>query len=315
MNKAAWASFWLLGMIWGASFLLISIGVEEMSATQLVLIRIVIAAIGLNAVRHYRGYSLPRDWPTIRALVIIGLGNATIPYTLISLSEQNISSGMAAVLQSTAAFFSLITAHLVFADERMNKQKVMGLFVGFAGVVILSSETISGGKIDKPMLLGFLGMIGASLCYATFTVYSRKVIKQDIKPVVVSSTVFMSAAVFAVIFVIFEPLLGGRAFVPLHQLPSHVLWAAFLLGFTNTFIAYLFFYFIVSELGAFKAVMVTYIVPVIGLILGVIVLEETVTVSMLAGAATIMTGIAVINLRPKALLKIRSIRTQKAKRI
>jgi drug/metabolite transporter (DMT)-like permease len=311
LNKPAWASFWLLGIVWGASFLLISVGIEEMSATQLVLIRTTIAAIGLNAVRRYRGYSLPRDWPTIRALIIIGIGNATVPYTLIALSEQNISSGMAAVLQSTAAFFSLITAHLAFADERMDKQKVMGLFVGFAGVVILSSDTISGGKVDKPMLLGVLGMVATSLCYSIFTVYSRKVIKRDIKPVVASSTIFMSAAIFSVVFVILEPIFGGRAFVPLNQLPDHVLLAAFMLGFTNTFIAYLFFYFIVKELGAFKSVMVTYIVPVVGLILGVVVLDEVVTTSMLMGATMIMMGIAVINVRPKLLFNRRPIKTQK----
>ena len=109
-----------------------------------------------------------------------------------------------------------------------------------------------------------------------------------------------------------EPLLGGRAFIPLHQLPPHVLRAAFMLGFTNTFIAYLFFYFVVSELGAFKAVMVTYVVPVIGLILGVLVLEETVTASMLAGAAMIMTGIAVINLHPRILFNRKPVIVQKA---
>ena len=306
MNKPAWAAFWILGAIWGSSFLLIRVGVEDMSATQVVLIRTVIAAVGLNVVRKWRGYAIPRDWVTIRAMVMIGVGNATIPYTLISLSEQNISSGMAAVLQATASLFSLIIAHLAFADERINRPKVVGLGVGFLGVILLSSEAISGGKIDRPMLLGQLAMIGASLLYAIFAVYSRKVIRRNIEPIVVSSTSFIASAMCAVLFVILEPMLGGRAFIPFSDLPTRTVQAVLLLGFLNTFIAYLFFYFIIRELGAFRAVMVTYVVPVIGLILGVLVLSEIVTGAMLAGAAMILMGIAIINVRIDALFNRRS---------
>src|SRR3972149_4562565 len=78
LNKPAWTSFWLLGTIWGSSFLLIRIGVENIPATEVVFIRIVIAAVGLNFVRYLRGFSLPTDWRTLRALAIIGLGNATV---------------------------------------------------------------------------------------------------------------------------------------------------------------------------------------------------------------------------------------------
>lgn len=305
MNRPAWAAFWILGTIWGSSFLLIRVGVEDMSATQVVVIRTIIAAIGLNLVRMMRGFPIPRDWPTLRALIIIGIGNATIPYTLISLGEQNITSGMAAVLQATASLFTLITAHIVFADERINRQKVFGLVIGFMGVVVLSSNTISNGKLDTSMLLGQLAIIGASLCYAIFTVYSRTMIKRDIEPIVVSSVSFIAAAVGAAGFVVLEPLIGGRAFVPFGDVPNKVIGAVFMLGFLNTFIAYLFFYFIVSELGAFKAVMVTYVVPVIGMVLGVLALGEVITPQMAVGAALIFTGIAFINISPSVLWSYR----------
>ena len=301
MNKPAWVAFWILGTIWGSSFLLIRIGVEDMSAAQVVLIRAVIAAIGLNLVRIWRGYAIPRDWATRRALIIIGIGNATIPYTLISLGEQNITSGMAAVLQATASLFALITAHLAFADERINKQKVIGLVVGFLGIIALSGNAITDGEIDTPVLLGQLAVIAASFFYAIFTVYIRKMIKSNIAPIVVSSTSFIASALGAAVFVILEPLVGGRAFVPFADLPAKVLGAVFLLGFLNTFIAYLFFYFVVQQLGAFRAVMVTYVVPVIGMILGVVVLNEIVTINMIIGAVMIFAGIAIINIKPDAL--------------
>lgn len=306
MNKPAWAAFWILGTIWGSSFLLIRVGVEDMSATQVVLIRTLIAAVGLNVVRVWQRHPIPWDWPMIRAFTIIGIGNATVPYTLIAWGEQYISSGMAAVLQATASLFSLVIAHLAFADERINKPKVVGLAVGFLGVIALSSDTISGGKIDKWMLFGQSAMIGASFLYAVFAVYSRKVIKRDIEPIVVSSASFIASAVCAVLFVILEPLVGGRAFVPFSELPRNTVNAVLLLGFLNTFIAYLFFYFIIRELGAFKAVMVTYVVPVVGLSLGVLILSEMVTGAMLTGAMMILVGIAIINVRIDSLFNRRS---------
>jgi drug/metabolite transporter (DMT)-like permease len=296
LNKAAWGSFWILGFIWGSSFLLIRVGVEEVSATQLVLVRTVIAAIGLNIVRHLRGKSLPRDWATIRAFAIIGVGNATLPYTLISLSEQNISSGLAAVLQSTASLFTLVVAHFVFADERINMQKIIGLVVGFGGIIILSSGAIEGGEINTSFLLGQFGMMGASLCYAIFTVYSRTVIRKQIEPVVIASGTFISSAIFAVLFVFIEPLLGGRSWVSFGALDTDVLLAIFGLGLLNTFIAYLFFYFIVQQLGAFRASMVTYIIPAVGLFLGWLILDEKIELYMIFGAALIVTGIGIVNL-------------------
>lgn len=309
MNKAAWSAFWILGFIWGSSFLLISIGVEDIPATQLVLIRVVIAAIGLNIVRWMRGASLPRDWPTIWAFILIGGGNAAIPYTLISLGEQTISSGMAAVLQATASLFTLVIAHFAFADERMTARKIMGLLIGFGGVFLLSSESIQSGEINTDILLGQLAIVCASMFYATFIVYSRKVINRDIAPIVISSGTFIPAIGWAALFVLLEPLLGGRAFIMPQDLPNRAIMAALGLGFFNTFIAYLFFYFIVQQLGSFRASMVTYIVPVVGLTLGALLNDEIVTTAMLLGALLIFTGIAVINVRLpmiRAMLRRRS---------
>lgn len=296
MNRAAWASFWVLGMIWGSSFLLIRIGVEDVPATQLVFVRIAIAAIGLNIVRIMRGKHFPRDWQTIRAFILIGGGNTAIPYTFISLAEQNISSGMAAVLQATAAFFTLVIAHFAFADERITPQKVVGLVIGFSGVVVMSSQAFEGGELNTSLLLGVLGMMAASLFYATFIVYSRKVITRSIEPIVIAAGTFLPGAVWAAVFMLIEPLLGGRAFIPFDALPSDSLLAVLGLGFFNTFIAYLFFYFIIQQLGAFRASMVTYVVPVVGLVLSGLVGEE-VTILMLIGATLIFMGIGIINIQ------------------
>lgn len=295
MNKAAWASFWAVAFIWGSSFLLIRVGVEGLSATQVVFIRTSIAAVFLTLTLYLTGGRLPRDWPTIRSLIIIGIGNAAIPYTFISLGEQTITSGMAAVLQSTASLFTLIIAHFIFADERITRKKVLGLIVGFLGVLVLSSGSIEGTQINVPVLLGQLAIVMGSLFYGIFTVYSRTVIKKSISPMVISAGTFIPAAICAFAFMLIEPLIGGRAAVPLSEASRDTVIAVLILGFFNTFIAYIFFYYIVQELGAFRASMVTYVVPVIGLVLGAVVLREVIELYMIIGAVLIFAGIGIIN--------------------
>src|SRR3954465_3145932 len=121
-TKQAWGGFWLLALIWGSSFLFIRIGVEQLSTFQLVFIRTGIAAVGLNIVVYLRGKRLPTDRAGVRDVVILGVVNTVIPFALITWGEKSIESGLAAVLQATAALFTMIVAHVVFADERISRR-------------------------------------------------------------------------------------------------------------------------------------------------------------------------------------------------
>ena len=139
-NQRAWIGFWVLAFIWGSSFLFIRIGVEQLSTFQLVFIRTGIAAVGLNIVVYLRGKRLPTDRAGVRDVAILGVVNTVIPFALITWGEKSIESGLAAVLQATAALFTMIVAHFAFADERVTRRTVAGLVVGFAGVVVLASR-------------------------------------------------------------------------------------------------------------------------------------------------------------------------------
>jgi drug/metabolite transporter (DMT)-like permease len=293
MKRQAWISFWLVGLIWGSSFLLIRVGVEEFRPVEIVFIRTAIAAIGLNLVILLRRIPVPTDWRNIRAIMLIGLGNVVAPFFLITWGEQTVPSGIAAVFQSTAALFTLIVAHFAFADERMNAQKIVGLVVGFLGVIVLFSREIDPSNLFSTSILGELAVVGASLCYATFTTFSRKIIQGQVQPIV------MAAGTMTVAAVVTAPLafLTGPGFTSLNTVPTDVIQAVVTLGFLNTFIAYLFYYFVVRELGAARASMVTYIIPAVGVALGALFLDEEVGVTLLLGAGLIFSGIAIVNLR------------------
>jgi len=175
-KQRAWIGFWALALIWGSSFLFIRIGVEQLSTFQLVFIRTGIAAAGLNVVVYARGKRLPTDRAGIRDITILGVINTVIPFALITWGEKSIESGLAAVLQATAALFTMIVAHFAFADERITRRKVAGLVVGFAGVVVLASRSSAADAIvvtPRLQVLGQMAIVVASFCYALGGVYSR----------------------------------------------------------------------------------------------------------------------------------------------
>lgn len=293
-----WVGFWLVGVIWGSSFLLIRVGVETLHPLHLVFIRVGIAAIGLCLVTILSRKQIPRDWKTLRAMFIVGMGNIIAPFLLITWGEQTVESGLASVLQATAALFGLVVAHFAFKDERITPQKITGLIMGFLGVVVLASRNWQDGQIVTGGLLGQLAIVGASLCYATFTTYSRKIIQGQVEPIVVSSLAMLSAALVVGAMIVVGSALGWMPLSIPVDTPSRNFFAVILLGIINTFIAYLIYYSIVKRLGVARATMVTYVVPVVGLTLGVLLLNEQLDWQILFGAALIFTGIGVVNLRP-----------------
>ena len=292
-----WAAFWVLGLIWGSSFLLIRVGVEEVSPFQVVFIRTGIAAVGLNLVLLLRGKHIPFNLRELFPLMVIGVGNTVIPFVLISWGETQVDSGLASVLNATAALFTAVLAHLAFRDERITVQKIVGLALGFLGVVVLASRSWVDGQIVTGDLAGQLAVVVASFFYAFFGVYSRKLMHGQYEPLVISAGSMVAASILSGALMLIAPYFNGQPPVLLADLTRDALIALLLLGFLNTFVAYILFYSIIQQLGASRASMVTYVTPAIALVLGAVVLNEVVDWRLLVGAALILSGIGAVNLR------------------
>ncbi|MEO8612910.1 MAG: DMT family transporter [Chloroflexota bacterium] len=296
-NKQAWIGFFVLGLIWGSSFLFIRIGVEQLGPFEVVFIRTGIAAIGLTLVAYARGKRLPTHWDGIRDLIILGVVNTVVPFAFITWGEKSIDSGLAAVLQAAAALFTLVVAHFAFADERITMKKIGGLVVGFIGVIILVSQSWKDGQVATGSLTGQLAIVVASFFYAIGGTYSRRVLKKGIEPIIAASGAMITTAIVSGVLMVIAPALGGATIVMPADMQSNVLFAMIALGLLNTFVAYIIFYSIIPILGAARTSMVTYIVPAVGLALGAIFLKEVVDFRLLLGAALILTGIGIVNLR------------------
>jgi drug/metabolite transporter (DMT)-like permease len=304
-KKQAWLAFWVLALIWGSSYLFIRIGVEQLPPFQLVFIRTGIAAIGLNIVIYARGKRLPTDRRGIGDLLFLGIVNTVFPFALITWGEIHIESGLASVLQGTAALFTLVLAHFTLADERITLRKLVGLIIGFLGVIVLANRS-TGGEVEHAdptwHLLGQLAILGSSLCYASGGVYSRKVMQNRLDPMVVAAGAMTVAAIITGIIAYGLPGFAGGAPVALNQLEPAVLGSILTLGIFNTFGAYLVYYSILATLGAARTSMVAYVLPVVGLLLGAIFLGERLDASLLLGALLIIGSIAIVNLDLPALL-------------
>jgi drug/metabolite transporter (DMT)-like permease len=303
--KQAWGGFWLLALIWGSSFLLIRIGVEQLPPFQLVFIRTAIAAVGFNLVIALRRKRPPLSWRSAGDLLFLGVVNTIIPFALITWGETRIESGLASVLQGTAALFTLVIAHFSFADERISARKLIGLLVGFLGVAVLAGRSAEGSAVPSDAaghLLGQAAIIGASLCYALGGVYGRRAMQHRMDPMVAAAGAMTVAALISGAITIVSPSMGGPAPIALGQLTPGALVAVLVLGLVNTFGAYLIFYPLMAVLGATRTSTVTYVIPVVGLLLGAAFLGEVIDHLLIAGALMIVGSIAIVNLNLRSVV-------------
>ncbi len=289
MKLKEWGAFTILGLVWGASFLWIKIAVQEIGPFTLVAFRLLFGLVGLLVVMRLQRQSFPRDRRVLLAFLFMGVFNTAIPFTLISWGETKIDSGLASILNGTVPLFTIVIAHFWLHDDKITLPRIAGLIVGFIGVVVLVSRGIGPAGLTLN-LWGQLAVIGGSICYATAITFSRRYLRGQ--PPVVQSTMILLIA--DALMWIATPI-AERPF----QLPAlPVTWFAIAwLGLLGSCLAYLLFFFLINAWGPTRASLVTYVFPVIGLILGIIFLNEVADWSLIVGSLLIVGGIVVVNLK------------------
>jgi drug/metabolite transporter (DMT)-like permease len=290
MKLKDWLAFLALGLAWGSSFLWIKIAVQEIGPFTLVGLRLLFGIIGLIAVA---AYNRPR-WPGTRrlwwVLVVLGLTNTAVPFVLISWGELFIDSAVAAVLNSTVPLFTMLIAHVFLSDDRITLPRIVGLLVGFSGVIVLLSRDLDFQSGLSGGVLGQGAVLLAALFYAGSGVFARRN-TQGLSPVVqalVPLVVADSAIWLAV------PLTENPLTLP--QLP--LTWIAILwLGLVGSCFAYLLYYYLLHSIGPTRTTLVTYVFPLVGVALGVIFLNELLDWHLFVGGSMVVGSIAVVNLR------------------
>ncbi len=288
MSGRDWGLLLLLSIIWGGSFFLIEIGLRSAQPMTVVLIRVGFAAAALWLFlwvsRQY--VTLPRE--ALLAFLILALLNNVLPFILFAYGQTQIASGLASILNATTPIWCVLVAHVSTQDERMTPAKIVGLLLGFAGVaVMIGAEFLREIGTE---VVAQLACLVATLCHASATVFARRFQHMGVPPVMVATGQVTAASLILLpIVLIFEP---PWAAAPL----SLQAWSALLLlAVICTALAYMLYFKLLASAGATNSLLVTFLVPITAILLGVLVLGETLAPRHFAGMALIAGGLAAID--------------------
>lgn len=265
-----------LASIWGASFLFIKLGVDEVEPAVVVLGRLVVGVAVLVPVVLLRGAI-----PDMRAMwvpcVVLGALNNAVPYWLIAFAETRIDSGLAAVIQAAAPILTVVLATRIDPSQRVRGLRLVGVAVGFVGVALLV------GVQEGSQLVGALAVLGTATCYAVSVLYAGRTVR-SFPPLEVAIGQLGVGMLLALPF--------GLAQLPSEAPPAKAVAAIVALGALSTGVAYLLYFTLIARAGASRAILVTYLVPAFALVYGTVFLDEPVTLSALAGLVLILGGTA-----------------------
>ena len=288
MDAYDWVMLITLATVWGGSFLFNAILVAELPVITIVAIRVTVAALALWGFVRVTGRKIPTTPQVWGALLILGVLNNAIPFSLIVQGQTQITSGLASILNATTPFFTILVAGFFLTDERFSILRVLGVVVGFSGVILMVG----------PEALGSLGAdfwaqlcaLGAALSYGFASVFGRRFRELKVDPVMVATgQVTMSSLVLWPIALWIDgpqDILG---------LSFNAAASMFGLAVLCTSFAYILYFRILERAGATNISLVTFLVPISAIILGVLVLGESIFIKEIIGMTLIGLGLAIIN--------------------
>lgn len=298
MTTKEWLMISLLSLLWGGSFFFIEIALTELPTLTLVFLRVFLAAVALWLFVFFKGITVPKSMSIWFSFFCMGLLNNVIPFSLIVWGQTHITSGLASIFNATTPLFTVMVAALLLSDETLKKNKVIGIIFGFIGILIMIGHSaLEGVSVN---IFAKLAVLGAALSYACAGVYGRRFKDKGIHPIVAAAGQISASALFLCPFVC---ILNG---VP-HALPSiKVVCAISALAIVSTAIAYVLYFKLLASAGATNVSLVTFLVPVSAIILGIVVLNETLLLPQIIGMAVIALGLITLDGRLWSNIKIQS---------
>jgi drug/metabolite transporter (DMT)-like permease len=273
-----------LAALWGASFLFMRLGASEFGPVALAFVRVFIAAATLLPILLWAGQldALRRHW---RPIVVVGIINSALPFLAYAYAALSITAGLSAVFNATSPLWGALIAWWWLGDA-LNRWRMLGLVIGFAGVVGLALANVNQAAAFKPGGTGWavVACIGATFFYGLAASATKRHLTGVPPLAVATGSQLGASAVLLVPALLFWPA----------QMPSSGAWvSAGLLGAVCTGLAYILYFRLLQAMGP-RAITVTFLIPVFAVVWGWLLLDETLTVAMLAGCAVILTGTALV---------------------
>lgn len=285
VGKKAYLWLGILGLIWGSSFLFIKLGVNEMPPAFVAGGRLASGLLFLLFALRVQHLGLPRR-DLLGKLLVVAFFNNTVPWILIPWGEQHISSALASVLNATMPLFTVLVAHIATRDDRLTWLKLAGIVLGFAGVVALIGGDLR--DITGNSALGDLAVLVASVSYGLGAVYARQNLRGEDHTVLATGQLGLA-------LVLTSPLML-LSLGDLHAIPSLTAIAAVVaLGVLGSGLAYTIYYWLIERASASQVSVVSYLLPVTGVLWGAALLSEPIGANTVAGLILICAGIFLVN--------------------
>jgi drug/metabolite transporter (DMT)-like permease len=281
-----------LGIMWGTSYAFIKLGVETLPTFTLIATRLAIGLALLVTVVVVTRTPLPREPRTYAHLLVMAVINIVIPFTLISSAERSVDSAIAAILNGAMPLIVIVLAALVFHDEPITLNRLVGVVIGYVGVIVLVAPGLTSASTGGSAVSGEIALLGSTLAYAIGAVYSRRTLRnRGLRPVVPAVfQVGFALVIIAVLAVTIEKPLEVRW-------STDAVIAVVWLGLLGSGLAYLVQFRLLSRIGATGTAQLSYLLPVVGLISGAVMFNEKIDAIVIAGTALVLGGVALVNSR------------------
>jgi drug/metabolite transporter (DMT)-like permease len=279
MNSAVVVWF-LLSIIWGSTWIFIKLGLQDLPPITFAGIRAIIATILLLIIALIRKLSFPSNRSDWTLIFITGILTFAINYGLLFWGEQYTSSGLAAVLQATIPVFGLIVAHYYLPSERFSLPKLMGIL----GIIFSNQMKMEGS-------MGLWGSVAIVL--GAFSVaYSNVLIKArggHLEPTILAAGQMFFGLIPLMILGLYKE---GNP-LNFHWSPIAIISLLYL-AIVGSTIAFLLFYWLVRRIDVTVTMLIALVTPLMAVVLGMLVLDETLTWRIIAGGSCIMGGVGII---------------------
>jgi len=301
MGAVEWTLLIGLSVLWGGSFFFVGVAVDGLPPLTIVVLRVGIAAFALNVAVVALGLRMPSDRRAWGAFLGMGLLNNLIPFSLIAWGQTHIASGLASILNATTPLCTVVVAHFLTRDEKMNAGRLAGVVIGFAGVVVM----IGPGALQElgVNVAAQLAVLAAAIAYAFAGVFGRRFRQMDIPPLITATGQVTASTLMLVPMA----LVVDRPWTL--PMPTTEVWGAVVgLALLSTALAYVLYFRILATAGATNLLLVTFLIPISAILLGATLLGERLATQHFAGMVLIGLGLAAIDGRPLARLRLRTAR-------
>ena len=285
MSRRGWVLFVSMSLLWGIPYLLIKVAVEELSPPALVFLRTGIGALVLLPWAAWKGYLRPLLplWKPVLAFTALELAG---PWLLLADAEQQLTSSFTGLLIACVPLVTAVVARLAGEDERLSRERLVGLGIGLAGVVLLLGIDVRGTSVGAVAEVGLV-----AVGYATAPLVINRYLGS------VSAT-GVAAAGLGLTALFYLPFAVASRPDPL--LPSgRVVLAVLALALLCTALALVLFFSLIAEVGPQRALVITFVNPAVALVAGILVLDEELTLGAMIGFPVVLLGLALATRRSR----------------